>query len=115
MVVQWRLGSNSSCFIAELRDPNRFPCPKQIERMAGTTSMSATRVPTRDDGASRIWATAVCAGHTNRNKNLVASIPQLLALMREGRSYEKHPEQTRPAYRKGCSAALAALAPRGHG
>jgi hypothetical protein len=43
------------------------------------------------------------AGHTNRQKNLVAVIPQLLALlialMRDGRRYEERPEMVAEAER----------------
>lgn len=59
----------AALFIAEVRDPHHFPRPKQIERLAG---------------------------HGNRTKNLVAALPQLLALitvmLREARCCEERPK-----------------------
>lgn len=108
----------AALFLAELRDPSRFPLPKQIERLAGYNlhvSDSGTyrgRRRVSHLGNSRLrWILYQMAsetskyvpevrtkylrrrlrGHVNRKQNLVASIPQLLALlvalMREGRLY----------------------------
>jgi transposase len=120
----------AALFIAELRDPSRFPRSKQIERMAGYnlhvcdsgTYKGRRRIthlgnaPERSFGELR-WVLYQMvsetskyvpevrakylrrrlAGHANRQKNLVAVIAQLLALvialMREGRTYEEHPER----------------------
>ena len=113
----------AALFIAELRDPSRFPRPKQIERLAGynlyvcDSGTYKGRRRISHLGNSRLrwvlyqmasetskhvpevrakYLRRRLAGHVNRQKNLVAAIPQLLALvvalMREGRPYEARPE-----------------------
>lgn len=113
----------AALFIAELRDPSRYPRPKQIERMAGYTlhvcdsgTYRGRRRITHLGNARLRWVLYQMAsetskyvpevrakylrrrlaGHTNRQKNLVAVIPQLLALlialMRDGRHYEERSE-----------------------
>lgn len=108
----------AALFLAELRDPSRFPLPKQIERLAGYNlhvSDSGTyrgRRRVSHLGNNRLrWILYQMAsetskyvpevrtkylrrrlrGHVNRKKNIVASIPQLLALLvaliREDRLY----------------------------
>jgi transposase len=120
----------AALFIAELRDPSRYPRPKQIERMAGYTlhvcdsgKYRGRRRITHLGNARLRWILYLMAsetskyvpeirgkylrrrlaGHTNRQKNLVAVIPQLLALlialMRDGRRYEERPEMVAEAER----------------
>jgi transposase len=114
----------AALFIAELRDPSRFPRPKQIERLAGYnlhvhdsgTYKGRRRITHLGNDRLRwiLYQMASetskyvpevrakylrrrLAGHTNRQQNLVAAIPQLLALvialMREERCYEARPEK----------------------
>ena len=113
----------AALFIAELRDPSRFPRPKQIERMAGynlhvcdSGTYKGRRRITHLGNSRLRWVLYQMAGetskyvpeirakylrrrgagHGNRQKNLVAVIPQLLALlvalMRDERRYEERAE-----------------------
>jgi transposase len=113
----------AALFIAELRDPARFTRPKQIERAAGfnlyvcDSGQYKGRRRISHLGSSRLrwilyqmvsetskyvpevrakYLRRRLAGHPNRQKNLVASIPQLLALvvalLRERRPYEERTE-----------------------
>ena len=114
---------SAALFIAEVRDPSRIMHVKQIERLAGLnlyvhdsgTYKGRRRISHLGNARLR-WVlfqmaseTAKyvpevrvkylrrrLAGQTNRTKNLVAAVPQLLslamALLREGRPYEERPE-----------------------
>ena len=113
----------AALFIAEVRDPARITHLKQIERLAGLNlyvhdsgTYKGRRRISHIGNARLRWVLFQMAsetskyvpevrskylrrrlaGQTNRNKNLVAAIPQLLALVmalvREERVYEQRPE-----------------------
>ena len=113
----------AALFIAEVRDPAQITQVKQIERLAGLNlyvhdsgTYQGRRRISHIGNARLRWILYRMAsetskyipevrikylrrrlkGQTNRNKNLVSAIPQLLtlllALIREGRPYEEHPD-----------------------
>ena len=113
----------AALFIAEVREPARITHTGQIERLAGLNlyvhdsgTYKGRRRISHIGNARLRWVLFQMAsetskyvpevrvkylrrrllGQTNRNKNLVAAIPQLLALvmalLREGRTYEERPE-----------------------
>lgn len=120
----------AALFIAELRDPGQVKHIKQIERLAGLNlyvhdsgTYKGRRRISHIGNARLRWVLFTMAsetskyvpeirckylrrrlkGQTNRNKNLVAAIPHLLALVmtliREGRPYEHRRDTLKEMHR----------------